>query len=117
MAGDDCLRAVVDCICRTCRLTDVVGRYGGDEFVVLLAETNLPNGKRTAERVLETIQARTIRHEGLGDGATVTVSIGVAQGPSSAGWREVLEMADRALSRAKAGGKNRIEVSETREAA
>lgn len=67
--------------------------------------------------MLETIQARTIRHEGLGDGVSVTVSIGVAQGPSSAGWREVLELADQALSRAKAGGRNRVELSETREAA
>ena len=117
LAGDDCLRAVGDCICRTCRLTDVVGRYGGDEFVVPLAETDLPNGKRAAERVLERIQARTIRHEGLGDGATVTVSIGVAQRPSPAGWREVLELADQTLYRAKAGGRNRVEVSETREAA
>ncbi|MHC5008488.1 MAG: GGDEF domain-containing protein, partial [Planctomycetota bacterium] len=117
MAGDDCLRAVVDCICRTCRVTDVVGRYGGDEFMVLLPETTLPNGKRAAERVLETIQTKAIRHKGLGDGGAVTVSIGVAQGPSEAGWREVLELADQALYRAKEGGKNRIEVSETREAA
>jgi diguanylate cyclase (GGDEF)-like protein/PAS domain S-box-containing protein len=117
MAGDDCLRAVVDCICRTCRSTDVVGRYGGDEFMVLLPETNLPNGKCVAERVLEAIQARTIRHEGLADGGTVTVSIGVAQGPSPAGWREVLKSADQALYRAKAAGKNRIDVSKTGEAA
>jgi diguanylate cyclase (GGDEF)-like protein/PAS domain S-box-containing protein len=117
MAGDDCLRAVVDCICRTCRVTDVVGRYGGDEFMVLLPETTLPHGKRAAERVLETIQTKAIRHKGLGDGGAVTVSIGVAQGPSEAGWREVLELADQALYRSKEGGKNRIEVSETREAA
>jgi diguanylate cyclase (GGDEF)-like protein len=107
----------VDCICRTCRQTDVVGRYGGDEFMVLLPETTLPNGRRAAERVLETIQTRAIRHPGLGEAATVTVSIGVAQGPSEAGWREVLELADQALYRAKEGGKNRIEVSETLEAA
>ena len=117
MAGDDCLRSVVDCVCRNCRLTDVVGRYGGDEIVVLLPETNLPSGKRAAERVLAAIQAKTIRNEGLGDGGTVTVSIGVAQGPSSGAWAEVLESADQALYRAKAGGKNRVEVSETREAA
>jgi diguanylate cyclase (GGDEF)-like protein/PAS domain S-box-containing protein len=116
-AGDDCLRAVVDCVCRTCRLTDVVGRYGGDEFVVLLPETDLPSGRRAAERVLETIRARTIRHEGLGAGASVTVSIGVAQGPSPDGWRAVLEQADQALYRAKADGKDRIEVSEARDAA
>ncbi|MHC4827291.1 MAG: GGDEF domain-containing protein [Planctomycetota bacterium] len=117
MAGDDCLRAVVDCVCRTCRLTDVVGRYGGDEFMVLLPETDLPSSKRAAERVLEMVQARTIRHEGLGEGACVTISIGVAQGPSSEGWKTVLERADEALYRAKNEGKNRIEVSETREAA
>jgi diguanylate cyclase (GGDEF)-like protein/PAS domain S-box-containing protein len=117
MAGDDCLRAVVDSVCRTCRQTDVVGRYGGDEFVVLLPETDLPSSKRAAERVLETIRARAIRHEGLGDGATVTVSIGVAAGPSSGGWKQALEAADEALYRAKNDGKNRIEVSEAREAA
>jgi diguanylate cyclase (GGDEF)-like protein/PAS domain S-box-containing protein len=117
MAGDDVLRAVVDCICRTCRLTDVVGRYGGDEFVVLLPETDLPSGRRAAERVLEAIRDRTIRHEGLGTGASVTASLGVAEGPSQAGWKKVLELADQALYRAKADGKNRIEVNETREAA
>jgi diguanylate cyclase (GGDEF)-like protein/PAS domain S-box-containing protein len=117
LAGDDCLRAVVDCICRTCRLTDVIGRYGGDEFVVLLPETDLPSSRRAAERVLETIRARTIRHEGLGDGRTVTVSIGVATGPTPGGWKQALEAADEAVYRAKNGGKNRIEASETREAA
>jgi diguanylate cyclase (GGDEF)-like protein/PAS domain S-box-containing protein len=116
-AGDDVLRAVVDCICRTCRLTDVVGRYGGDEFVVLLPETDLPSGQRAAERVLDAIRARTIRHAGLGEGASVTASIGVAAGPGLDGWNPVLELADQALYRAKAGGKNRIEVNETREAA
>ncbi|MHC4128585.1 MAG: sensor domain-containing diguanylate cyclase [Planctomycetota bacterium] len=117
MAGDDCLRAVVDCICRTCRLTDVVGRYGGDEFMVLLPETDLPSSKRAAERVLETIRARTIHHVGLGEGASVTVSVGTAAGPPEAGWKTVLERADEALYRAKAAGKNRVEVDEARDAA
>jgi diguanylate cyclase (GGDEF)-like protein/PAS domain S-box-containing protein len=116
-AGDDCLRAVVDCVCRTCRLTDVVGRYGGDEFVVLLPETDLPSGRRAAERVLETIHGRVIHHPGLGEDGMVTISIGVAQGPTAEGWRSVLEHADQALYRAKAAGKDRIEVSDHREAA
>jgi diguanylate cyclase (GGDEF)-like protein/PAS domain S-box-containing protein len=116
-AGDDCLRAVADCVCRTCRVTDVVGRYGGDEFVVLLPETDLPSGRRAAERVLETIDSRAIRHPGPGADGALTVSIGVAEGPSPDGWRTVLGRADQALYRAKAGGKNRIAMSDHREAA
>jgi diguanylate cyclase (GGDEF)-like protein/PAS domain S-box-containing protein len=117
LAGDDCLRAVVECISRTCRLTDLVGRYGGDEFVVLLPETDLPSSRRAADRVLEAIRARSIRHEGLGEDAKVTVSIGTAAGPSPAGWKSVLERADHALYGAKAKGRNRIEVADAREAA
>jgi diguanylate cyclase (GGDEF)-like protein/PAS domain S-box-containing protein len=117
MAGDDCLRAVVDCVCGTCRMTDVVGRYGGDEFMVLLPETDLPSSRRAAERVLETIRERAIRHVGLGSGASVTVSIGAASGPMADGWRKVLELADEALYRAKAAGRNRIELSGVRDAA
>jgi diguanylate cyclase (GGDEF)-like protein/PAS domain S-box-containing protein len=117
LAGDDCLRAIADCICRTCRLTDVVGRYGGEEFVVLLAETDLPSGQRAAERVLETIRGRGIRHEGLGPDACVTASAGVAEGPLPDGWKPVLDEADKALYRAKSNGRDRVEITEAREAA
>ncbi len=84
---------------------------------MLLPETDLPSGRRAAERMLEAIRDLAIRHEGLGPGACVTVSIGIAEGPLPVGWNTVLDRADKALYRAKSQGRDRVEATDSREAA
>lgn len=109
-AGDDCLRAVAGILGQTCRRPeDLVGRYGGEEFLMILPDTDLP----TAEAVMELTRAR-LRALGLAHprGRLVTFSAGVAcmvpDHEPEAG-RLLVEAADQALYRAKHAGRDRIE--------
>jgi diguanylate cyclase (GGDEF)-like protein len=87
----------------------VAGRYGGDEFVVLLVRTDVSGAMRVGEVIRERVES-VGRGLGYAPG-TITASIGVAEcDPDASNGADVLERADRALYRAKALGGNRIEV-------
>ena len=109
-AGDSCLAAIGTAICQSLqRPADLAARYGGDEFVVLLPDTDADGALDVARRVLAAIVALDIPH---GDSPTgrVTPSIGVAQlvpGVNQTS-QELLERADRALYAAKLAGRGRI---------
>jgi diguanylate cyclase (GGDEF)-like protein len=108
-AGSDVLSAVGQVLLKAVRSTDMAGRYGGDEFVVLLVRTDVGGAMRVAEVIRERIAAvgRALGY----DPGLVTASIGVAEcDPRHHTGGDVLERADRALYRAKAAGGNRIEV-------
>ncbi|MCP4499450.1 MAG: GGDEF domain-containing protein [Deltaproteobacteria bacterium] len=88
------------------RRGDCVARYGGEEFAVVLRESDVHDGDRLAERVLNRIQSKVIEHDGLH--VQITVSIGVAvssEAEDSAAW---LKRADAALYHAKETGRNRV---------
>jgi two-component system chemotaxis family response regulator WspR len=107
-AGDQCLREVSRLINDACRSVDVAGRYGGDELIVLLPETTLEGASTVADRIREAIEERAMPHPGRKSGrGVVTVSIGVAAGPACP-WTAMLEVADRALYRAKSEGRNKV---------
>jgi diguanylate cyclase (GGDEF)-like protein len=104
--GNRVLQAVGRELQRAVRSTDVAARYGGDEFVVILVRTNAAGGRRVAEvvrRAIETLGGNL----GFAKGE-VTVSVGVAGYESAHQEQDVLEAADRALYRAKAGGGNAV---------
>jgi diguanylate cyclase (GGDEF)-like protein len=108
-AGSDVLAAVGQVLHKAVRGTDVAGRYGGDEFVVLLVRTDVIGARRVAESIRGRIEA-VGRSLGYGEGA-ISASIGIAEyDPRVGNGGDVLERADRALYRAKAAGGNRIEV-------
>jgi diguanylate cyclase len=89
------------------RRTDFVSRYGGEEFAVVLDDTNQREGMRVADRLLKAVRNQTVDFDGRP--IRVTVSIGVAgirPGDDEATW---LEAADKALYRAKRSGRNRVE--------
>lgn len=104
-AGDQVLREVAAAILSNLRDADRAFRYGGEEFVVILAETRLEGAAHFAERIREGVEAAEVRHED--EVIRSTVSIGVAE----AGEGDVLDHADRALYRAKRSGRNRVRVA------
>jgi len=87
---------------------DSVGRYGGEEFVVILPHTPRDEALRTAERIRQRVEAHPF--EIGGEKVRVTVSVGVATFPSPAvdGPNALVREADRALYAAKDGGRNRV---------
>jgi len=105
-AGDAVLREFAGLIRETLRETDFAGRYGGEEFCVVLPETNLAGGITMAERIREA----TGEHDFLvpgGERLRVTCSIGVAAAESPV-VEELVAAADARLYQAKAAGRNRI---------
>lgn len=106
-AGNELLVALARTIRQQVRASDLIARYGGDEFVILQPETDLDSAKATAERI------RAAAYAGS-DAAGVerSVSIGVATFPVSARDAEtVFRVADEALYAAKRAGKNRVQVA------
>ncbi|MFE8647089.1 diguanylate cyclase [Sphingomonas sp. NCPPB 2930] len=101
--GDEVLRMLGGMLRLRLRATDVVARFGGEEFVALLPETGMEDGLRTARQLVDTIAAQ--HHPVYG---TITVSIGVSTcGDGTTRAEDLLRYADEALYRAKDQGRNR----------
>ncbi|MFN8124636.1 MAG: GGDEF domain-containing protein [Thermoleophilia bacterium] len=99
-AGDTALRHVADVLRASVRAGDVLGRMGGDEFVVILADCTRDGGRRVAEQIRAGVEAARVG---------VTVSIGVATAPEDGADADALSRAsDAALYGAKLGGRNRV---------
>lgn len=130
--GDICLHKVGLAIERVAqRAGDVVARYGGEEFTVLLPHTDLRHGLSCAEKIHAAVSACAVPHPGLETGAQLTVSIGLSAyhprpglpAPQASAYAaplagvsadscsplELMTQADRALYRAKAGGRNQTQ--------
>jgi diguanylate cyclase (GGDEF)-like protein len=108
-AGDALIRHVVQCIRLELRTTDVVARYGGDEFMCLLPETGAAGTAIVAERIRKRIAEVPVTSGALS--VPTTVSIGAAAYPEHGQRFEVVaKNADRALYQSKAQGRNRVTV-------
>ena len=109
-AGNQLLKLTVTCIQQGLRETDVLARYGGDEFVLMLPQTGAEGAFQVAERVRKTIESTPLRTQG--SRVVTTVSAGVATFPDHG--RElatIMNCADQALYSSKKGGRNRTSVS------
>lgn len=107
-AGDEVIREMGYIIMSSFRKTDYSGRLGGDEFVILLKNTPFSEAVRTAEKFRETVSNTKVIYDE--QEINITVSIGVAAANEdinhSGNIEDVLKQADKALYRAKAGGRN-----------
>jgi diguanylate cyclase len=106
-AGDLALQAIAQIVHRELRVIDAIGRYGGDEFLLVLSQTDLDGARECAER----IRGRIELSDCIGDSRRrqVRVSGGVTQYHQGESLQDTLQRADEALYRAKIGGRNRIE--------
>jgi diguanylate cyclase (GGDEF)-like protein len=110
LAGDTVLREIVDPIVEGLRSADTAGRWGGEEFVVLLPETDIEDATIAAERIRNFVGQREFSVAG---GVRLTCSIGVASYPIDATSRDgLIEAADRAMYTAKRLGRNQVRASE-----
>ncbi len=107
-AGNELLQHLTMLVRDRARKVDVVARYGGDEFTILLVDTD----HETAVRIAERIRARVAEHAfeaGRGGQHNLTISIGVATCPRHGESREtLLDAADKAMYRAKSQGRDRV---------
>jgi len=107
--GDDCLRLASDCIRRHLGKDDLFGRYGGEEFIIVLPDMRQDAARELADRIREAVAALRVVGEA---NVTFTVSIGLASRmPAEKSPRSIVERADKALYQAKRGGRNRVQVA------
>lgn len=114
LAGDGALRRVAEVIAGACRTGDAVYRYGGEELAIIMPEQTLASAGMALERIRCAVQVAAIPHPTSPTAPVVTISVGVAERrPDDASdGRDILNRADAALYRAKANGRNRVEISE-----
>jgi diguanylate cyclase (GGDEF)-like protein len=109
-AGDACLAAIIPPIQAELRQSDVIGRYGGEEFVVILSSADTAAAHPIAQRILERVAG--VRVEGFGKPIALTCSIGVATSDMLGVWGEhLIAQADAAVYAAKRSGRNRVQIA------
>jgi diguanylate cyclase (GGDEF)-like protein len=106
-AGDDVIKALGEIIKKATRETDIPGRYGGEEFAIILPDTPIANVEFVAERIRRLVEKLVVVHDEIE--ISFTISLGVAgfstKYKSQTQW---LEAADKALYKAKQSGRNRV---------
>ncbi|MCU0242067.1 MAG: GGDEF domain-containing protein, partial [Vicinamibacteria bacterium] len=106
-AGDHVLREVARVLSSSLRTIDLIGRYGGEEFIIILPNTRQEETLHTGERLRATIERHAVQFGGKP--LSITISIGMAAYPSAKhidSPSALVREADKALYRAKAGGRN-----------
>lgn len=104
LSGDVVLKKIAESIIKTLRDFDIVGRFGGEEFLVVLPNTSIDDAFSAAERIRKNVESLKLSKKDI----TVSVSIGVCQW-SGDELKNLLSEADRLLYSAKANGRNRTE--------
>lgn len=105
--GDEVLRKVARVLQQVARLSDVIGRWGGEEFLVVCCDTDLDGATRLAHRFAEALRAAPVPVVGQ-----VTGSFGVTEALAGESLRDCIDRADLALYRAKQTGRDRIVIME-----
>jgi diguanylate cyclase (GGDEF)-like protein len=112
LAGDDCLQRICEAMVKCLRRpSDYLGRYGGEEFIAVLPNTDAVGAKIVAERLRASVEGLAIEHCASACAKVVTISAGFAslRAAGDLTMDRLIAVADGALLRAKASGRNRIE--------
>lgn len=107
IVGDRVIVSIAEQLKQNIRSSDLIVRYGGDEFLILLEQVQFIDARLLAEKIRIAISLEEIDLSGSDEKLHVSVSIGFAIG--AANWIDLLEKADRSLLRAKARGRNAVE--------
>jgi two-component system cell cycle response regulator len=110
LAGDDVLEQVAMLMWQNIRDADIIGRYGGEEFIIILPRTDLSSAMNVAERVRKMIEAHKIK-DSEGNVFGITVSQGISIYKLGEDEHSLISRADNALYKAKKNGRNRVETS------
>jgi diguanylate cyclase (GGDEF)-like protein len=105
-AGDRVLRALSRHLQHRLRRTDIIGRYGGEEFAIVLSDADALNAAQVLDHIRATFGAKS--HQADGGDFRVTLSAGIATLPAITETHRLVEAADSALYEAKRGGRNRV---------
>jgi diguanylate cyclase (GGDEF)-like protein len=111
LAGDTILKRFANLVSRELRSPDSIGRYGGEEFLLIMPNTQITEAKTVAERIREKVAGHT--HDDIDQGLTIHVSIGIAEYQNQP-IQELIKQADMALYESKNSGRNRVSVHTTR---
>ena len=111
LLGDQILCMVAQTVTRALRPFDLAGRWGGEEFLAVVANLALPDLTQVAERLRALIAQSRLR--GKAQDLAVTVSVGAALADAADDNETLIQRVDRMLYRSKSGGRNRVTVAET----
>lgn len=115
-AGDRVLKTVAQILKENMRENDIVGRYGGEEFIICFREPGgIENVQRIAERFRKMIEHYHFPGEEKQPNKSITISLGISYPSSSKTLEQLIEEADLALYQAKETGRNRVEISRVKD--
>ena len=110
LTGDEVLEKIATLIRQNIRDTDVAGRYGGEEFIIILPQADLSSARVLAERIRSIIESAEMK-DSAGNVFAITVSQGLSGWERGEDAHSLISRADEALYKAKANGRNRVEIS------
>jgi diguanylate cyclase (GGDEF)-like protein len=110
LTGDEVLEKIATLINQNIRDADVAGRYGGEEFIIILPQTDLSSALVVGERIRSVIENAEMK-DSDGNVFTITVSLGLSSWEPDEDARSLISRTDEALYKAKENGRNRVEIS------